>query len=158
MPYVIRWGIKSSFREYIGSIEGAEEHVSDGASRLPDGTFVFPAADPAATMDSPELIRCRGAAGFRAHDGLLDVALNEPWIEGSDGDLRLSIRRSGTTSGLRVELARLARVEDMQSDTRWVFDAVLAIGGVHVFDGVYPLGAELDRLVVERLSEEEEAK
>ncbi|MCU1524949.1 MAG: hypothetical protein JWO18_1843 [Microbacteriaceae bacterium] len=143
-----RWGVKASFREYVGEIEGSSQGMLPGAGRLDGGTFVFD-PDPAATrwVDSgPRVLAYAGAAQFTAYAGLMNVVIRDPWVEFDDAGTRLTIVDPAAPA-LRLHLANLKPGEPHRVGgvVRWnQVSARLAIGGMRVFDGVYGPGSELD--------------
>jgi hypothetical protein len=144
----LRWGVKASFREYVGEIEGSSQGMLPGAGRREGGLFVFD-PDPAATrwVDSePRVLADAGAAQFTAYAGTMNVVIRDPWVEFDDAGPRLTIVEP-VGRGSRLHLATLKPAEPQRVGDvlRWgPVAARLAIGGMRVFDGVYGPGSELD--------------
>jgi hypothetical protein len=144
----LRWGVKASFREYVGEIEGSSQGMLPGAGRLEDGLFVFD-ADPAATrwVDSePRVLAFVGTAQLTAYGGMMNVVIRDPWVEFDDAGARLTIvDPAAPASRLHLATLKLAEPQIIGDVLRWgKVPARLAIGGMRVFDGVYHPGSELD--------------
>lgn len=144
----LRWGVKASFREYVGEIEGSSQGMLPGPGRFERGLFVFD-PDPSATLwvdSEPRVLAYAGAAQFTAYSGLMDVVIRDPWVEFDDAGARLTIADPAAPAA-RLHLANLkpAEPQRVRDVFRWgQVSARLAIGGMRVFDGVYAPGSELD--------------
>lgn len=85
------WGVKQSFRNYIGSpIADGEITASDGASVNDDGTFDFPTVDGSVSKeDASGEVSFGGRVVFAGHDygqgAVLEVHVADPRVE-FDGD------------------------------------------------------------------------
>lgn len=85
------WGVKQSFRNYIGSpIAAGEITASDGASVNDDGTFDFPTVDGSVSKeDASGEVSFGGTVLFAGHDygqgAVLEVQVADPRVE-FDGD------------------------------------------------------------------------
>lgn len=79
-PAVLRWAIRSSFRDYVKALPDGREVLSDGAVDLADGRIAFPGS--IGSQDgSPRRYVFGGSVTFTGHGGLLDVELRAPQIE-----------------------------------------------------------------------------
>ena len=134
------WGVKASFRAYVEAAGGAIT-AADGASRAPDGGFVFEAApdsDLAVEDGRPAGTgRFRGRAVFQAHGGLLSVTLVDPWVEPAADGWVLSIAETATR---RTAIARLGALED------GAMSAVTTLDGMMILGDHYPPGTVLDEV------------
>ena len=85
------WGVKQSFRNYIGGpIAGGEITASDGAGVNDDGTFDFPTVDGSVSKeDASGEVSFGGRVVFAGHDygqgAVLEVHVADPRVE-FDGD------------------------------------------------------------------------
>lgn len=91
------WGVKQSFRNYLaGPIsEGGTITLAGGATQNPDGTFHFPAAT-SSTFDAASgtpTASFSGSVKFLAHNGLLDITVNN-----------IRIVRSGATGSIVADV------------------------------------------------------
>src|SRR5690606_41148339 len=84
----LTWGIKRSFIRYIGSLPDTAHAAVDGAYLGETSFFTFPVDATAA--NTPAVVRFRGSLRIRAHGGMLDVLIADPWIEHHSGGSVLS--------------------------------------------------------------------
>lgn len=131
------WGVKRSLIDYAvtigaGRVEASHESVAADGSRL----FGFTAAAniPLAFLGAFRLI---------AHDGMLDVRLQDPVIElGDQPTLKV-----GSVSHLHVVsqvcLAELHQTDDRSWPGFTCFDAALAAAATDLFADMYPNGTAL---------------
>ncbi|QVQ54197.1 HtaA domain-containing protein [Spiractinospora alimapuensis] len=84
------WGVKESFRNYLGSpVADGEITPSEGASRNDDGTFAWPVESGTADSDSGEFsVQFSGSVAFEGHDygsgPVLEVHVANPRVEGDE--------------------------------------------------------------------------
>ena len=85
---VVRWGVRSSLRDYIHSLADGSAWTDGGAVALADGRFEFtgPEFDPAA--DSWRLV---GSVHLRGHGGMLSLDVVDPCIEWAGNDAVLTV-------------------------------------------------------------------
>ncbi|MBS0490186.1 HtaA domain-containing protein [Phenylobacterium sp. NIBR 498073] len=105
----LQWGVKQSFRNYVGMAGGTTE-VGAGAQQTEDGAFVFAAADGDLALDAEGKLQGRGGftgeVKFQAHGGMLSVFLADPAIEVDDKGAALTVADTAKRD-YRVEVARL---------------------------------------------------
>ncbi|MEP6631668.1 MAG: HtaA domain-containing protein [Lapillicoccus sp.] len=140
----LAWGVKASFVGYVRAVGGSV--VADEGAYEDGEAFVFPAAlaAPAAlsTVTAADLEwRFSGRLTFRAHHGLLDVRIGDPWVRLLDARLELTVTDE---RGARVTVAT-GRGDD---PLRTAFPVDLAPGAEHLFASTYPAGTPLAPLVL----------
>lgn len=105
----LQWGVKQSFRNYVGMAGGTTE-VGAGAQQTEDGAFVFAAAEGDLALDAEGKLQGRGGftgeVKFQAHGGMLSVFLADPAIEVDEKGAALTVADT-TKRDYRVEVARL---------------------------------------------------
>ncbi|MCX7584941.1 HtaA domain-containing protein [Phenylobacterium sp. 58.2.17] len=105
----LQWGVKQSFRNYVGMAGGTTE-VGAGAQQTEDGAFVFAAAEGDLALDAEGKLQGRGGftgeVKFQAHGGMLSVFLADPAIEVDDKGAALTVADTAKRD-YRVEVARL---------------------------------------------------
>lgn len=88
-PTDLRWGVKESLRNYIGSLSDGVVAAADGATLQEDGIFRFPWDEHASNYDPATgrgVLAFTGTAQLSGHFGMLSVTLTDPRIEiGDDG-------------------------------------------------------------------------
>jgi hypothetical protein len=143
---LLEWGLKRSLYEYVSGTNG--EIVTAGAAVIaPNFRFNFPLMKAIQT-DGPEgktLLKFAGGMRFRAHQGLMEIVVDDPWIEMDSIGSRLSASLGSASE--RSVLADLAYIEPelRGRETRWdEVPARLARTGTGLFDFRYAPGEELD--------------
>jgi len=132
----MNWGVLSRFRRYVEASEG-EISVEGGASRHGD-EFVFPIEH---TVTDGAVLGFSGSVHFRAHGGLLDLAIRNPRISWQVGEMGMvDVAARGMT---RTDFAIVTRVEHVDSHSMTV-RTKLTLEGVHLLGNVYPKDLELD--------------
>ena len=105
----LQWGVKQSFRNYVGMAGGTTE-VGAGAQQTEDGAFVFAAAALQLALGVQRQVAVRGGftgeVKFQAHGGMLSVFLADPAIEVDDKGAALTVADNAKRD-YRVEVARL---------------------------------------------------
>lgn len=135
---ILRWSIRSSFRNYVSGLPDGSEKACEGAVLAADGRIEFP-DDPSATTD-PDVLPFRGLVEFHGYGGVLDVLIREPWIHlAPDGSGSVSIVRP---TGRRDVIARFT--ESAIGDAIAVPAPRLVTAGVSLLGDVYEPGAPLD--------------
>lgn len=142
------WGMKQSFRNYVAASGGVIE-ATGGAERTEDGEFTFaagPESDLSLDADGKPQGRATfvGEVRFEGHGGMLSVRLVDPILEIGAAGATLSIADSPTRTH-RLVVAHL----DMATMTRGeagelIIPTLLAMDGIHLLDGHYPLKTALD--------------
>lgn len=145
-PSALIWGVKQSFREYVGDSQGTIEAL-DGASF--DGeVFTFPAAPTVEAASEGAPLKFAGTAHFNAHGGMLDVTLSDPWIEITPTGPILTVVDTVSRTA-RHELARLdpVAVEGLTTSAR--YEARLSFVGSRLLGEVYRVDTLLDHVTVQ---------
>lgn len=168
------WGVRASFRSYIaGPIAKGAIEVSEGASRSPEGTFVFPAesGSVAATdvaADFGGVVRFTGHEGVGTPPGVpaLDVRISDIRVDtaGDAGTLVADVVSRSLGDGqlttyddvvfADLDLAAVTPTE-VDGGRRWEqVRATLTEDGAPAFAGFYESGSELDPLTFTLLLDE----
>lgn len=145
----LSWGIKASFLQYVGRQLGSEASVGGGAGYTSSHEFTFPESTES-TLDlgaERGVLKFDGDVRLRAHGGLLDLWIADPWVEldGPISTLSLAFGRS-PDRGRRTVIASLERHPEPVGDDSVVlsFQAVLIEPGRWMFNDIYPVGQLLD--------------
>lgn len=141
-PPVLRWGVKESFRAYVGGLPDGVISCADGAQQSESGDFQFPIDLDASWVGEGggnALVATRGHVSFSGHGGHLRVTLERVQLQIEDGRLRLSVadasgpgstviaRGTGVlTGGLLRGVPRITTL------------------GSEMLGGTYPVGTDLD--------------
>jgi ferredoxin len=136
------WGVKASFVAYVRAVGGSV--VADEGAYETEAGFVFPAA-PSHGVDLEW--RFTGRLTCLAHDGLLDVAVADPWVHLVDAGVELSVLDQ------RAERAARTTVASGPSDGPLAMPIPVALdaGAEHLFGSTYPAGTPLAPLVLSTL-------
>ena len=134
----LSWRVRDSLLVYVlgvgGSIEVAE------SARADDGLYTF-AFDE--RHSDAGIAAYRGSVHLRAHEGLMDVLIVDPWIHLNPQGMQLSIGSSDPES--RSVLMDLVAAEPVVAGGLTVWRDVgtrLAATGAAAFAFNYPVGAE----------------
>lgn len=141
----MRWGVKASFVAYVAGVSDGVMSVTDGALDTPEG-FIFPVAD-SSKFDSRSgmgELRFRGDVRLRAHGGMLAVRFADPCLSVSRKKAILTVVDAG---GSRRCVAHLGRPQPGEGGGIYI-PASLSAEAVPYFNDVYPVGTELDPLVI----------
>lgn len=143
------WGIKESFRNYIGgNIAKGTSEVSGGASVNADGTFHFPVAtvDPAA-----QTVSFGGVVSFSGHNGLLAVNISDIRVDLARGFIVADVVSKSLSSAAMetyddVDLATVASGAAITdgSMTGTALPTSMAAAGVQAFADFYAVGTAFD--------------
>jgi hypothetical protein len=159
------WGLKQSFRSYVGGPAHGGYTASDGASLNADGTFRFTFASGTYDLARHAVTaQFDGSVRFTGHDSgsgpLLDLTISDPKVvtEGQAGTLYLDARGRNLGTGQFEEFADVAFATlDMTGSTRTPGDqrvsiapiaAALTAEGAAAFAGFYVAGTLLDPLAL----------
>ena len=143
----LRWGVKQSFRNYVGMAGGTTE-VGAGAQQTEDGAVVFAAADGDLALDAEGKLQGRGGftgeVKFQAHGGMLSVFLADPAIEVDDKGAALTVADTAKRD-YRVEVARLdLAAMTAEPSGEIVIPVGLSIEGSRLLGDHYAPRTELD--------------
>jgi len=147
----LTWGVKASFRSYVESAGGSVT-VTDGATRIEDGTITFPAkagGDLAIAADGSATgaMRFLGTVSFDAHGGMLKSTLTELGLEASEQGLVLTALEGPMNKG-RCTVAELETL-DIGADNVVRLGAKITLDGMYQIADNYPPGTELDPLILD---------
>ena len=143
----LQWGVKQSFRNYVGMAGGTTEDGA-GAQQTEDGAFVFAAADGDLALDAEGKLQGRGGftgeVKFQAHGGMLSVFLADPAIEVDDKGAALTVADTAKRD-YRVEVARLdLAAAATEPSGEIVIPVGLSIEGSRLLGDHYAPRTELD--------------
>lgn len=154
----LTWGVKSSFRNYVGGpVAGGSVTTSGHASPAADGSYVFPQRSTTAKPPSPTgTTSYRGQVSFAGHHGDLDMSLRDPRVvvgPGGSAKLVVDSRPTGATGFTAVTVSTLDLSQGTRSTaggsvTYSSVPVVLSSAGTRLFawDGnaMYPAGTQMD--------------
>ncbi len=157
----LSWGVKESFRAYIGSAiaKGSWTPADGAAYETPNFIWTGSSGD-LHTADGAGNVSFTGSVTFTAHGDVLNMMIANPTIEFSaDGTARLLVdARSNDTTGALVidekqaELAAVSLPKPVAAETGTVsytdLPLTLTEAGVPVFGSFYDAGVDLDPLTV----------
>src|SRR5262245_34399970 len=136
------WEVKSSFVRYVTGVGGSIE--ASAPASITDTCFSFPWEAAPSTDTARRVLKFRGTVTFAAHQGLMRLAITDPWIDLDAEHGQLSV--AAGTAGGRIALADLdvpAVIGD-EDLLRWTSaSARLTEDGVAAFDYNYPAGTGL---------------
>jgi hypothetical protein len=141
----LSWGVKQSFRSYIDAAGGTVD-LAAGAERAPDGAFLFPEGPESTLARGPDgrltgQGRFEGQVSFKAHGGMLNVVLTDPWVEATEGGLVLTVAASATR---RVTFAKLDAAAMTTEGDATALPAAITLDGMFILGDHYPPGTALD--------------
>lgn len=158
------WGVKTSFRNYVGSASGGATgkiEVSDGATRVPDGTFGFGAGTGTADRATGVVDAAfRGTVYFEKH-GVGENAALRLWVrnprvvfDGTTATLHADVTSKDSATAKLVDypsvalasldLSKGSRASTDSTVTWTAIPATLTAAGAPAFAGFYQAGTELD--------------
>lgn len=147
----LTWGVKASFRSYVESAGGSVK-VTDGATRIEDGSITFPAKPDgdlaiAADGSATGAMRFLGSVSFDAHGGMLKSTLTELGVEAGEQGLVLTALE-GPMNKDRCTIAELEAI-DIGADNVVQLGAKITLDGMYQIADNYPPGTELDPLILD---------
>jgi len=133
---LLEWGVKRSLYEYVSTMSG-EIATTGPAVIAPNLHFNFPLVEQRRTdgVGGGITLKFAGGIRFRAHQGLMEIAFDDPWVEMDSVGYRLSAVFGGFSE--RSVLADLAHVEPELRDRESRWDGVptqLARTGAILFE------------------------
>ncbi|BCB89801.1 HtaA domain-containing protein [Phytohabitans suffuscus] len=151
----LRWGIKTSFIEYLRRMPGSRGSVGDGA--VPVGSHeIFFAFDPTVRPPAgPDQLAWafRGDVRFTGHYGMLFVRVASPWVVVSAGSAVLTIappREPEDAPRVPLVTATLEPAGRRAGTEAWVSTSVSLTGaGAALFNDVYPEGEPFEPLTLQ---------
>lgn len=141
----LEWSVLSRFTDYVLAMRDGGVLVEEGATRTPDGVFVFPLQSVDVDADQTTY-SFGGVVQFIGHSGMLNVLLDAIRISvGGDDRARISI-------GDGVNLLELAEGDADRTAAGVIISPTLTDAGSDMFFGRYARGMALDtaRLIHQR--------
>ncbi|HWH26587.1 MAG TPA: HtaA domain-containing protein [Pseudolysinimonas sp.] len=143
------WPVKESFIAYIvGAAAGAADLVKP-ATRTASGAFVFPGASPSDRLPRHELedpLRFVGALILTGHGGMLNLPLQDPWVEWTASGYVMSIVDPDEAEG-RLPFVAIAGFVTSEDQHR-AHGTSLTSEGAELFFGPYNEGTVFDDPVI----------
>jgi hypothetical protein len=145
----LSWEVKGSFRDYVIGVGGMIELTAPASDCGPTYRFPLAPSPELPGLDEPGLMKYSGAVRFNAHQGLMDLVIEDPWIHRAGGLTRLSIAANATqpgAAGNRLVIADLGTVSPTRSGRIRVWACVpakLTTEGASAFGFNYSPGTEL---------------
>jgi hypothetical protein len=156
LPFGLRWGIKTSFVDYVRRMPDGKGWLGDGA--LPVGShevlFAPHEAGSRPTQDGTveRFWAFRGDVRFSGHAGMLFVQVASPILTEIGGAAHLTVANPpGTDGPERLHLVTLRLERESVPDGFEVWrgtDVRLTEAGTALFNDVYPAGEPLEPLTV----------
>ncbi|MET0931296.1 MAG: HtaA domain-containing protein [Aeromicrobium sp.] len=150
----VTWGVKASWRNYIGESGIA---VASGVTRAADGAFVWPVESGSYDDVTKELLlELGGSVHFSAHEGALDMTISQPRlvIEGDESQLIAHVVSKSETTGDMVDFGEIPLVNldlttgaptTTDGSTAWTpLDARLTAEGYEAFSRNYGANTLVD--------------
>jgi hypothetical protein len=149
------WGLKTSFLHYLTRQPGFRIQTGYGAGRLDTGEFFFSFVE-SSSFDRETLsgrLEFEGLAQLRAHGGMLDVQLINPWLTMAGGTGMLSVidRTQPAHLDARRDLVQVQLPTPTTDGETLMWSGAptrLVDAAVGVFDDVYPAGEPFDDISV----------
>lgn len=153
----LSWGVKSSFRTYVGGPIAKGRVTTSGHATTSNGSYVFPQRSTSAKPPSAKgTTSYRGQVNFFGHGGDLDMYLRNPRVvvtSGTQGKLVVDAKPTGA-SGFRsvtVSTLNLSQGSKSSSNGSVMFRGVpvkLSSAGTTLFAwegrSMYPAGTAMD--------------
>lgn len=150
--FTLLWIVKRSFVDYLSRTPGSSIELGGDATRAIDGSFAFPLSSAHTVEPGGRLVELRfaGKVAFSAHDGVLDLSLENPWITaGPEGSI-ISVVDPEDHSA-RADLAEVPGVVPrfVNSEIEFSFaEPALTALGAELLGRMYLPGIALDPLRV----------
>ncbi|TFC70953.1 hypothetical protein E3O45_15475 [Cryobacterium sp. TMS1-20-1] len=149
------WGVKASFLGYLLRMPGSRQKTCFGAGELDTGEFYFSLEDDSSfdRLTMTGLLKFRGLVELRAHGGMLNVQLINPWLDISVRQTVLSVidRAQPVDSDDRVELVTVAMPAPTTDGETVMWSAAetyLVDTAVPIFNDVYRPREPFDPITV----------
>lgn len=149
----LRWGIKESFRDYLGRQADFSLNVYGGASVGAGNAVHFPLTQGStdeSSADGGVMWAAQGNALFLAHHGMMRLSLKDPIVRKDGSDLTLAFDFGTDVSGTKPEYFGVARLVEIPAgdDRRRTFQAFLLPDATGMFNDMYEADSELDTLTI----------
>lgn len=151
MTATIRWAVKESLHEYLGTLEDATIEVTGDIER--DGVhFVLRANDANFDWDSlTGTVQFTGSIVFSAYAGAMRIELTNPKLQLTGDTGVLWVQQGGFFgSPTHITLADLTRAATQSGASGTVFDASLTFTGRSVLGEQYQVGQALSPITLTR--------
>lgn len=154
----LAWGVKSSFRSYVGGpVAQGTVTTSGHASTAADGSYVFPQRSTSAEPPSAQgTTTYRGQVGFTGHHGDLDLTLRNPRVvvtSSTSARLVIDSRPTGASGFSTVTVSALDLTKGAKSSAQGAVThsdvpVTLSPAGTRLFSwggsSMYPAGTAMD--------------
>lgn len=143
------WGIKQGLLGYIRGLPDGTMHFNDADARELE-SFSFSLADASDWADGQGVLRFTGAFRSTGHFGVRMTTVIDPWIEVRGTVARLNVTRWEGRDA-RLEVAEFDWPESAVGGGSCSFVVaapLLSIDGLEIFGDVYPVGTQLDSIIV----------
>lgn len=143
MPALLQWPVKESLIGYISSLEDGQITVTTPAERTPT-SFTFVASETTEFDHSSYTgkLSFEGTVRFTAYGGTMNIEINNPLVELSNGSGLLFLKRGGLLSAPQlVDVAQLSRAPGTNQ-----FQVFLTEAGRSILGEQYIAGQELSPL------------
>ncbi|WP_052337035.1 HtaA domain-containing protein [Nocardioides alkalitolerans] len=157
-PHGLRWGIKTSFIDYVRRMPGGRGTVGEGATPVGSHEMLFAldAAPPPAeaTAGAVRAWAFRGDVRFTGHGGMLFVRVANPWVVLGADEAVLSIEDPyQTPDAPRLPLVTMRLRSDPAAEAdgleAWFSTEVrLTPEGVELFNDVYQVGEAFEPVAI----------
>jgi hypothetical protein len=141
----LTWGIRESLLGYIDLLPDGSVTLSDGVSGSAEGPFAFPSQEILYEHQScTGTLKFHGSVAIKGHGGILSADLEQPWIELSHPEAKLS----GLLGGRREDLVNfvLDAPANENGQLVWASTTYLTKAGAVWLGGHYVEGEEMDPL------------
>lgn len=152
------WGVKSSFRSYVGGPVAQGTVTTSGHARTAaDGSYVFPQRSTSAAPPSAQgTTSYRGQVGFAGHHGDLDLTLRNPRVvvtSSTSARLVVDSRPTGASGFSTVTVSALDLTKGAKSSAQGAVThsdvpVTLSPAGTRLFSwggsSMYPAGTAMD--------------
>ena len=137
----LRWGVRSSLKEYVLSLPGGSIWTDGGAAPLSDGRYEFRAAGYDPTAD---IYRFSGSVHFRGHGGMLSLDVIDPCVQWSEGGPVLTVADLDDPAE-RIPFVQLGGLgRDLSAPNAHAAPTTLTAQGAEMFLGNYQRGMLFD--------------
>jgi hypothetical protein len=152
----LRWGIKTSFIDYVRRMPDGKGWLGEGAVPVGPYEVLFPPQEAGSRPTDDGTVErfwtFRGDVRFSGHAGMLFVQVTSPILTEIDGAAQLTVADPAGVDGperLLLVTLRLASESGPDGYELWRgTDVRLTAAGTALFNDVYPAGEPLEPLTV----------
>jgi Htaa len=152
MSYGLRWAVKRSFLEYIGSLPDGRVVFSQETDAVDDELLfapIHPDQMPKSKGDETRILAFTGQVRFVGHHGMLFVRIANPHLAITANEGVLTVEDPASESRGRIPLVTFSLGEASVDDREWTaIDVRLTPEGVPVFNEVYQANEPFEEFVV----------